>query len=198
MTERTKVDELREALQKQKETAAPDASAPAASAPEDSTDGELAALRAQLVDAEARAAAHHDKLLRMMAEFDNYRKRMERDHAAAVTFANEQLLKDFMVILDHLDEALSHIPTGEECPPIMRSFAEGVELTFRQCLLVLKRYGFEEVPTVPGTPFDPSIHEAITQVDVEGSASNTIVHRQRRGYALHGRLLRAALVTVAK
>lgn len=175
MTQRTKVDELREALQKQKEE-------PAAE-----------------VHAEPEGAqAPDDKLLRMMAEFDNSRKRMERDHATAISFANERVLKDMMLILDHLDEALAHIPTGDDCPVAMLSFAEGVELTFRQFLQVLKKYGFDEVPADTGAMFDPSIHEAMSQIDAEGMPSNTIVHRQRRGYALHGRLLRAALVTVAK
>lgn len=196
MTQRTKVDELREALQKQKEIPVTEAVEPAAEASIPVADGD--SVQARLKDAEERASAHHDKLLRMMAEFDNYRKRMERDHASSIAFANEQVLKDMMLILDHLDEALAHIPTGDDCPAAMRSFAEGVELTFRQFLQVLKKYGFEEVPADTGTAFDPSIHEAMSQIDAEGMPSNTIVHRQRRGYALHGRLLRAALVTVAK
>lgn len=186
MTQRTKVDELREALQKQKEEPAGATHAEQLQ-PHSGAEGEPAAL-----------LPPDDKLLRMMADFDNYRKRMEREHATSIAFANERVLKDMMLILDHLDEALAHIPAGDDCPAAMRSFAEGVELTFRQFLQVLKKYSFEEVPADTGTAFDPSIHEAMSQIDAEGMPSNTIVHRQRRGYALHGRLLRAALVTVAK
>ncbi len=208
MTQRTKVDELRDALKKQ--SGAPESKdlsdhrdadatqSESGEAPAEANATALTDLQAQLKDAEERAATHHDKLVRMMAEFDNYRKRIERDKASAIAFANEQLLKEMMLVLDHLDEALARVPTGEECPAVMRPFAEGVELTFRQFLHVLKKYGLEEVPAEVGAPFDPSMHEAVGRADAEGMASNSIVLRQRRGYALHGRLLRAALVMVAK
>ncbi|MBI2344030.1 MAG: nucleotide exchange factor GrpE [Deltaproteobacteria bacterium] len=210
MVERTKVDELREALEQRKtrEERQPEP-VPEPTMPEDerpqmmvevsaSADDRMAQLEEEVRCAQSEAAAHHERLLRTLAELENYRKRAEREKSEAITFANERLLKEFMVVLDHLDEALSHVPPQNECSDVLLAFVEGMSLTFRQCLTILQKYGFEEVPAEAGTVFDPSIHEAVSQVDTEDVKSGCIAMRQRRGYALHGRLLRAALVVVAK
>jgi molecular chaperone GrpE len=186
--ERTKVDDLRDVLAQRKEQEA--------TAQEDDAPGE--ALAERIRKAEEEANEHHEKLLRVMAEFDNFRKRSARESTDAIAFGNERLLKEMMVVLDHLDEALGRVPSGDACPTEMQAFAEGIELTFRQFLSILKNFGFAEVPAEVGTPFDPSIHEGVGAVEGEEFAANHIVARQRRGYVLNGRLLRAAMVLVSK
>lgn len=206
---KTKVDALRESLERRKALASevadmdPDAMAPESPADTDemspaaeSPIGEnLDGLREQLAEAERTVHDFHERQLRTLAEFDNFRKRTEREKSDAIAFANEKLLKEMIPVLDHLDVALTNL----QPEPALRSLAEGVDLTLRQFLAVLGKFGLTEVPADEGSAFDPSIHEAIAQVEgAEGAATGSIVSRRRRGYALHGRLLRAALVTVAK
>lgn len=206
---KTKVDELRESLGRRKVVAAeamdvdPDATVPESSAEADGmptaeqlpTGEDLEGLRVQLAEAEQKMHGLYEQQLRSLAEFDNFRKRTEREKGEAIAFANEKLLKEMIPVLDHLDVALTNI----QPEPARRALADGVDLTLRQFLAVLGRFGLTEVPADAGSAFDPSIHEAIAQVKgAEDTAAGSIVSRERRGYALHGRLLRAALVTVAK
>lgn len=202
---KTKVDELREALAKRGERQ------DAAEAIEASSEADAAAvvpeapapsereiqLQQQLEATQSQLADFEDRLRRVAAESDNFRKRAERDKTDAITFANDRLLGEMLPVLDHLDEALARVP-ADNCSPELQSFAEGVELTMRQCVSVLAKFGLEEIPAEPGRPFDPSVHEAVSQIEVEDTPSNVIAIRHRRGYTLHGRVLRAALVVVAK
>ena len=148
--------------------------------------------------AEEEAKAHYDKLLRVMAEFENFKKRAERDRVEAITFANQRLLEDLLPVLDHLDEALANVEIAANGGEAVRSLCEGVELTQKQFLGILARHGLEPIEPEQGTPFDPGLHEAMAHVDAEGVASGAVVARYRRGYRLHGRIVRAALVSVAK
>ncbi|MBI4237010.1 MAG: nucleotide exchange factor GrpE [Deltaproteobacteria bacterium] len=213
MTEaKSKVDALREALAKRR---AAEASAPeAASGDEEVTPTETASgesangagatsdeLLTRVQTAETQASAARDQYLRTLAEFENVRKRLERERDDAIAFANERLLREVMPVLDHLNEALGTVVASAAdaaAPSGLPAFVEGVELTQRQFLSILNRFGFEEIPTIVGAKFDPTMHEAVAQVDAEGAASGTIVVCHRRGYRLNGRLLRAALVVVAR
>ncbi len=197
MNQRTKVDDLRDALKKKREiespTAVPD-DAPSAAEPVETQSPEIDAAAVLLERAEAAEA----QLLRVMAETENFRKRSERERAEALTYANERLLKEIIPLLDHLDGALATVPAGNDCPDAVRPLAEGVELTRRQFLSSLSNFGFEEIAAEVGQLFDPAVHEATAQIDAEGISTNHIVTRLRRGYALGARPLRAALVVVAK
>lgn len=204
---KSKVDELREALAKRRAVA--DVSPEPAPAAEPA-EGEAGAngassvsdeCSARVQEAEAQAAAARDQYVRTLAEFENFRKRAERERDDAITFANERLLRELMPVLDHLDEALGTATANAangETHAAMRALAEGVELTQRQFFAILNRFGFEEVPAAVNLKFDPAVHEAVAQIDAEGVASGAIVVRHRRGYRLNGRLLRAALVVVAR
>lgn len=209
---KSKVDELREALAKRRAVADAGSEPVAADAttPAEPTEGEAAANgvpsgpdegSARVQQAEAQAAVARDQYVRTLAEFENFRKRAERERDDAITFANERLLREVMPVLDHLDEALGTATASAangETPAAMRALAEGVELTQRQFFAILNRFGFEEVPAAVNLKFDPAVHEAVAQIDAEGVASGAIVVRHRRGYRLNGRLLRAALVVVAR
>lgn len=202
---KTKVDELREALAKRGERqdaaeeieAGNEADAAAGASEVAASSEREIQLQQQLEAAQAQIADFEDRLRRVAAESDNFRKRAERDKTDAIIFANDRLLGEMLPVLDHLDEALARVPTAN-CSPELQSFAEGVELTMRQCVGVLAKFGLEEIPAEPGRPFDPSVHEAVSQIEMEDTPANVIAIRHRRGYALHGRVLRAALVVVAK
>lgn len=199
---KTKVDELREVLKAKKEAEAA-ATEKRGDEPTELLPDELPSepdpdVNAQLRAAEEEAKAHYDKLLRVMAEFENFRRRTEREKDDAIKFANERLLTELLPVLDHLDEALANVETETNGSETLRSFCEGIELTRRQFLSVVAKFGLEPIEAEAGGWFDPTVHEAMAHVDAEGIAPGAVVARYRRGYRLHGRMLRAALVSVAK
>jgi molecular chaperone GrpE len=178
---KTKVDELRESLEKRK------------AAESISSDADM---DAELSAAKEEAKAHYDKLLRAMADFENYRKRMERDKQDLVKFANENLIRELLNVLDHLDQALSHIKQGSSDEA--RNLALGVELVAKQLVGALEKFGLKAVDAEAGQHFDPQHHEALQMVDAEDAEPGTVLAQHRRGYMLNDRLLRAALVDVVK
>ena len=129
--------------------------------------------------------------LRKMADFDNYRKRQEREMVEFRRFAHADLLRDCLPVIDNLERALA-APAGNGGS----SLQTGVELVLRQFKEILGRYGLSEVNPL-GSPFDPSFHEAFQRQEVEGVAENTVVQVLQKGYLLGERLLRPALVVVA-
>ncbi len=173
------------------EQAAAQPSAAAASVAE--TEEEVRALRVKLQEAEATAKANYDLFLRERAELENFKKRMQREQAEAIRFANEPLLRDLLPIVDDLERAVSHAQSGGDGRPLV----DGVSLILRTFQGVLEKYGVSRLTTV-GEPFDPTKHEAMAQVENAELTPNTVVDEHLPGYLLHGRLLRPALVTVAK
>jgi molecular chaperone GrpE len=173
------------------EQAAAQPSAAAASVAE--TEEEVRALRVKLQEAEATAKANYDLFLRERAELENFKKRMQREQAEAIRFANEPLLRDLLPIVDDLERAVSHAQSGGDGQPLV----DGVSLILRTFQGVLEKYGVSRLTTV-GEPFDPTKHEAMAQVENAELTPNTVVDEHLPGYLLHGRLLRPALVTVAK
>jgi molecular chaperone GrpE len=131
-----------------------------------------------------------DQLLRKRAEFDNYRKRVERDREQAGTDATAAVLKAIVPTLDNLERALE--ATGAE-----GTLRQGVELTRRELLAFLERQGVKVEDPV-GQPFDPERHQALSHEFVPGRPEGTVVEVFRKGYSFRDRLLRPALVKVAK
>lgn len=196
--EKSKVDQLREALKSRKEAEGKGSMEPpeAPRKPDEAQPSDD--LAAQIHAAEEEAKAHYDKLLRVMAEFENYKKRNEREKSEAIKFANERLLEELLPVLDHLDEALATVQGTANGGEAVRGLSEGVDLVRRQFLNLLGKYGLEPIEPEKGTAFDPARHEAMAQVAANDVAAGAVVTCHRRGYLLHGRLLRAALVSVAK
>jgi molecular chaperone GrpE len=128
--------------------------------------------------------------LRKMADFENYRKRQERDMTEFRRFANAELIRDCLPVLDNLERAIAAPGASES------ALTAGVELVLRQFKETLVRYGLVEIDPL-GTPFDPSLHEAFMRVEAEGVEDNTVVRVMQKGYMLGERLLRPALVAVA-
>lgn len=152
------------------------------------------ALGDQLRSAEEEARGHYDKLLRVMAEFDNFKKRMHKEREELVRFGNDKLLSELLPALDDLDRVLDHVPmdAGEE----VKVFADGIALARKSLGTTLEKFGLASVAAL-GEPFDPARHEAIAAVESE-NPSGTVIAVHRNGYILHERLLRPAMVTVAK
>jgi molecular chaperone GrpE len=133
--------------------------------------------------------AMREKYLRALADFDNYRKRVERERGETARAALVEPLRQFLAVSDNLDRALRSGGTLED----LRS---GVEMIQRQTGDLLRRFGVEEVPAV-GEPFDPTLHEAVLRVEDPDVEEQTVSEEFQKGYRYHGRLLRPAMVKVA-
>jgi len=174
------------------EAAAESATAETATVAETGTD-EVTALRTQLQDKEAEAKANYDLFLRERADLENFKRRMQRDKAEALRFANEPLIRDLLPILDNLERAVSHAQDGGNSQPLV----EGVSLVLRSFLDMVEKHGVSRV-SAKGQLFDPAKHEAMAQVENTEVVPNTVVDEYAPAYWLRDRLLRPALVVVAK
>jgi molecular chaperone GrpE len=157
--------------------------------PADPTEREQALLHA-VAEAREEATSYLDDLRRVAADFENYRKRMQRDLALTVELASERLVERLLPVLDTFDAALQ-VEVASEAEQRMLG---GMRGTHQQLLTALKAEGLELVPTV-GEPFDPEVHEAVT-TSAEGEGPLVVTEEMRRGYTLKGKLVRAALVAV--
>ena len=135
-----------------------------------------------------------ERLLRNVAEMDNMRKRLEREKADFIKFSLESVLKDMIPVLDSFDKALSATSTHSESGDA-KSFNEGMTMVHRQFLTALSKHGLEPVESV-GKPFDPNFHQAIQRIESSDVTDETVATEFMKGYALHGRLVRPAMVSV--
>ncbi len=154
---------------------------------------ELAKLRQHLKAKEVEAKENYDRYLRQVAELENFKKRINREREEAIRFANEALVKDLLPVVDNLERAVAHSKDGGNGKPLV----EGVEMVLRGLFDVLAKHGVVQVSAV-GQPFDPQKHEAMAHIEVGTHEPNTIVDEYHKGYMLRDRLLRPALVSVAK
>jgi molecular chaperone GrpE len=147
-------------------------------------------LRQQLEEAQSEARANHDRFLRERADLENFKKRMQREKADALRFASEPLIRELLPVVDNLERA------AEQATGNGQSILEGVKLVLKSFVDVLDRYGVTRIDAV-GEPFDPSRHQAMAQVESAEHEPSRVVEQHHRGYLLHDRLLRPALVTVS-
>ncbi len=139
-----------------------------------------------------------DQLLRTLAELENYRKRAEREREETAKFATTGFARELLTVADNLRRALESVPEDHEHPEkLLKSLMEGVEITEKELLLAFKKHGIEKIDPL-GTSFDHHLHQAMFEVDTSDQPAGTIVHVLQPGYQLNGRLLRPALVGVAK
>ncbi len=131
-----------------------------------------------------------DRLLRTAAEFENFKRRSKKEIDDAATRGREQLLKELLPALDNLERALKHAPAGDP-------LAIGVQQTEKQLLQALEKFGVVRFSSV-GKPFDPSVHDAIQQLETSEHPPGTVAAEFASGYMLGQRLLRPAMVAVAK
>ena len=155
-------------------------------------------LERALADANAKIAELKDQTLRALAESENVRRRVQRDRDEALKFATTGLAKDLLPVADNLRRALDAIPKEAlETDVALRTLATGVELTERLLLAALERHQIKRIEAL-GQKFDSNLHQAMFEVPGSGQPAGTVVQVLEAGYTIHDRLLRPALVAVAK
>jgi molecular chaperone GrpE len=136
--------------------------------------------------------ALNDRYLRLAAEFENYKRLAQRDQRDHIRYGNEQILKELLPVVDNLERAVKAAKDNGNS----ESLVQGVDLTLKQLMGVLTKFGVQPVATV-AQPFDPTAHHAVASVVSPQVAENHVVEEFQRGYRLHDRILRAAMVSVS-
>ncbi len=150
-------------------------------------------------DTEQEIAELKDKLLRALAETENVRKRAVRDCEEATRYATTNFARDMLAVADNLRRAFDSLPKGKDgkLSAEVKGLIEGVKMTEKELLLAFEKHGISKI-TPLGETFDPSFHQAMFEVETDDHSPGTIVDLMQPGYVMHGRLLRPALVGVAK
>ena len=140
-------------------------------------------------------ASLQDKYARVHADFDNIKKRLEREKYQALEYANEKFAKDLIPVLDALDGAMKAKDMDADPETLLEKVSEGVELTIKQFLTALDKHGI--TPVDEDEPFDPNVHHAVQQMDSPDHETGQIVSTFQKGYKYKGRTLRDAMVIIA-
>ncbi len=150
-------------------------------------------LRSELTQAQDEAKGHHERYLRTLADMENLRKRTQREKEELSKFANENIIKEILPVIDNLERAVEHATVSETSDS---GLLEGVQMTLVQFSQVIERFGVVPVDA-QGQMFDPNLHQAMGQIESDLPV-NTVVQQMQKGYQLNGRLLRPAFVMIAK
>lgn len=155
------------------------------------------ALSAEIVRLQEEGQQIKDQSLRALAEAQNIRRRAEQDVEKAQKFGQEKMLKELLSVVDNLDRALEACRPQDDDNERLVALRQGVELTHASFLQSLQKFHVELVDP-QGQPFNPQLHEAMSMVDQPNLPNNTVLAVMQKGYMLHGRLLRPAMVMVSK
>ena len=166
---------------------------PAAGAPGGVPGTEGATPPDELEQARQEAARLKDQLLRTAADYDNFRKRSRREATDAEKKGREDVLRELLPVFDNLERAMTHTEKASD----VQSVADGLRMVFRQFSDTLSKLGIERITSV-GQPFDPSVHEAIQQLETADHPPGTVAAEIQGGYRANDRLIRPALVVVAR
>ena len=165
------------------------------SVPTDAGDQDpVKSLETQLEMKAKECQENYDRLLRVSAEFENYKKRSTREMADVQKFANQSLVRDLLPIIDNLELALKS--ATETTNNADGCLLDGVELTRKEILKVFEKNNIEQIAAI-GKPFDPNFHEAVMREESDEYPENTVVNELQKGYLMHDRLIRPAMVVVA-
>jgi molecular chaperone GrpE len=134
----------------------------------------------------------NEKYLRLYAEFDNYKKRVNKDKEELLKYGQESLLYELLTVIDNLELALKH--ASDE---VSTGLIQGVEITYKELMKTLEKFGLTAVEA-EGENFDPSVHHAMSQVERDDVEENIVVEEYRKGYKLKDKVLRPSLVSVSK
>jgi molecular chaperone GrpE len=155
------------------------------------------AVEEKLVAAQEEIAGYQDKILRAAAEFDNYKKRMERDRNAAMKYAGEHILREILPVVDNLERALDQgVVPGVDAETKLAALLEGVQLTLKSLLAVLEKFEVRAIESL-GLPFDPNIQEALVMEPSDVVPASHVLAEFEKGYYYKDRLLRVAKVIVS-
>lgn len=150
---------------------------------------------AQLEEEQKKGKEYFEQMLRIQADFENYRKRVNKEKQELHKYANESLLLEMLPILDNFQRALRVLE--EHVTPENHKFYEGVEMIYKLLLALIRKNNVQELESV-GKPFDPRFHHAIQQRETDEYPENTVIEEVMKGYLLNDRLLRAANVIISK
>jgi molecular chaperone GrpE len=157
-------------------------------------DEEIEELKKKLEEKERETKEYCDRLLRMAADFENYKERTARDKQEWIKFANEDLIKTVLPFIDNLERAVNHAEKVADIGILI----EGIKLTIQQLLhTLINKFGLSYIESL-GNPFNPALHEAMFVVETNKHEPNQVVEEFQKGYLLNGRLLRPASVAVSK
>jgi len=149
-------------------------------------------LGAELIKAKAKADDYYGQLQRLQADFDNYRKRTQKEKAELIKYASERLVVELLPVLDNFDRAVSAAKVNLD----FTSFSQGVEMILRQMQTALSKEGLKAMDAV-GQPFDPNLHDAVLRVASEEHPENTVLEELQKGYYLKEKVLRPCMVKVS-
>lgn len=155
-------------------------------------DERIKQLEEALAAKETEARENWDRFVRERADLENYRKRVQKEKEELIKYGNESLILEILPVLDSMELALSHASEESQAAVI-----EGVRLTHSMLLSALKKFGVTQIDAGKGASFDPACHHAMSQVECAELPANAVVDEFQKGYLLNGRLLRAAMVSVA-
>ena len=155
---------------------------------EESLEDKIAKLEAQLKESE-------DKYLRVHADFENIKKRLEREKYQAIDYASEKFAKDLLAPIDSLEMALQSANVNLDAAELLGKLKEGIELTIKNFNSTFEKHNISKIET--DGEFDPNVHNAVMQVDSENHESGQIVQELQKGYMLKDRLLRPSMVSIA-
>ena len=162
---------------------------------EEVTDATLVEALKKVVDAEEVATRANDDLLRVQAEMQNLRRRTEQDIEKAHKYSQEKFSTELLSVMDNLERALAAAANHED--EIVKAIYEGVDLTLKSFTDCFNRFHIEAVDPM-GEPFDPQLHQAMTIIENGEVEPNTVLEVMQKGYTLHGRVIRPAMVVVSK
>jgi molecular chaperone GrpE len=157
-------------------------------------DDPLKVMEASLESMEQESKDSHDRFLRVSAEFENYKKRAAREMNDFRKFANESFVKAMLPVVDNLDRA---IESSSDDDHSNSSVVEGVNMTLKEILKIFEQFGVKPFASL-GKTFDPALHQAVMQEESDDHPEKTILNELEKGYMMHDRLLRPAMVVVSK
>lgn len=161
---------------------------------EDSPEAEaLANLTAEYEAYKAESEKQHDQMLRTIAEFDNSRKRAEREKEESLKYALESFVKELIPTIDSIERAIQSTKESQDVDALV----EGVEMIYKGLLSTLEKRGVTPIEAV-NQPFDPTQHEAVMHVESESVPENVVIEEWQKGYMLHNRMIRPSMVSVSK
>lgn len=176
------------------DNAIPAETAEAADVRDDETAGATGGGEETVDSLRAERDEYKEKYLRLYAEFDNYRKKVQKDKDELIKYSNESMAYELLPVLDSMDMALKH--TAEGSAETVQSLRQGVENTFRELNRTLEKFGLSSIET-DGVLFDPSYHHAMSRVERDDIEENLIVEELRKGYKFNDKVLRPTFVTVS-
>ncbi len=146
-----------------------------------------------IAELKAEIEANKDRILRISAEFDNYKKRSAKEMDDFRKFANESLFKRLLTVVDNLERAIASGEEGADAKALL----EGIKMTHKEIVKFLESFNVKPVEA-QGKPFDPVFHQAVTQQESNDYPDNTVINELQKGYLLHDRLIRPSMVVVSK